>query len=264
MMKPILACLALAATPLAANPYAENVSVRLLPGWQQSDGSHMAALEVSLAKGWKTYWRAPGDAGVPPVFNWSGSANVASVQVIWPRPEVFFQNGMRSIGYKDHLVLPLRITPGTSGPVTLDGELQLGICSDICVPLTVELQDIALSGGKRPVPSIAAALADSPYSQREAGVTRVTCSVTPDGKKTRVRAEIDMPATGRNEVVVVETADPSIWVSEAETHREGGRLIAETEMMAMHGGAFALDRSGVRMTVLGNGKAVDIQGCTGR
>ncbi|WP_375174463.1 protein-disulfide reductase DsbD domain-containing protein [Pseudooceanicola sp.] len=266
MMIRILALLSTlaAATPLAANPYADNVSVRLLPGWQQADGSHVAALELRLAEGWKTYWRAPGDAGVPPIFSWGGSDNVASVDVIWPRPEVFYQNGMRSIGYSDTVVLPLHVHPRADGAVALDGELQIGICSDICVPLSVDLNTVALPEGRRPVAAIAAALAERPFSERDAGVGRVTCDVTPAGKRTKVRAEIEMPAVGGKEVVVLETSDPAIWVSEARTQRVGNRLIAEAEMMSMRGGAMMFDRSGVRITVLGGGKAVDIQGCTGR
>ena len=255
---------ALLAGSVDANPYAENVTVRLLPGWQQADGSHIAGIELVLANGWKTYWRTPGDAGVPPIFSWSGSENVAAVDVIWPRPEVFYQNGMRSIGYSHRVVLPLRVQPTAHGAVHLDGELQIGICSDICVPLSVSLENVELPPRGQPVPAIAAALADQPTSEREAGVGAVTCEVRVDGKRTMIRTEIEMPSTGDQEVVVLEASDPSIWVSEASTHREGGRLVAEAEMIPTQGGPLMLDRSGMRLTVLGNGAAVDIRGCTGR
>lgn len=256
-------CAALMAGPAASNPFADHIAVRLLPGWEQADGSHIAGLEMRLAKGWKTYWRTPGDAGVPPVFNWSGSDNVASVDVIWPRPEVFYQNGMRSIGYSDRVVLPLRVQPSASGAVRLDGELQIGICSDICVPLSLTLDDVVLPGGGSRDPSIAAALADRPSSPEEAGVRRVTCSIRPEGGRMMVRAEIDMPSSGAEEVVVVETTDPSIWVSEAETRRSGGRLVSEAELVPVTGTSVMFDRSAVRLTVLGQGRAVDILGCTG-
>ena len=55
--------------------------------------SHAAAgpieggIEISLEPGWYTYWRTPGDAGVPPVFDFGGSRNVASVEVLYPAPE---------------------------------------------------------------------------------------------------------------------------------------------------------------------------------
>jgi DsbC/DsbD-like thiol-disulfide interchange protein len=77
------------------------------------NGGHMAAVELQLAPGWKTYWRSPGDAGIPPSFDWSGSENVKSVRLHWPAPEVFEANGMQTIGYHERLVLPVEITPRT-------------------------------------------------------------------------------------------------------------------------------------------------------
>jgi len=247
-----------------ANPYADNLSVRLVPGWQQSDGSHIVGLELTMKPGWKTYWRAPGDAGVPPVFSWSGSENVAHVDVIWPKPEVFWQNGMRSIGYSDSVILPLHVRPARGGEVQLDGQLQVGICSDICVPLGVDLSALTLPGTTRREPSIAAAMAERPFTGKEAGVRNVSCDVMPSGKKMRLRAQIDVPPTGGEEVVVIEPRDPSIWVSEAKTTRQGNRLTAEVEMMAMTGGAMMLDRGSLRMTVVGQTSAVEINGCPAR
>jgi DsbC/DsbD-like thiol-disulfide interchange protein len=87
------------------------VQAELLTGWRTSDGTHIAALRLNLAEGWKTYWRVPGNAGIPPQLDWSGSQNVASVQTHWPQPAVFEQNGMYSIGYHDELVLPIEFTP---------------------------------------------------------------------------------------------------------------------------------------------------------
>lgn len=244
-----------------SNPYADNLAVRLLPGWQQNDGSHIAALEMTLKAGWKTYWRAPGDAGVPPVFSWTDSQNVARVQVIWPKPEVFLQNGMQSIGYSDRVILPLRVEPVSGGAVELDGHLLVGICEDICVPLEVDLMALTLPETRRRVPAIAAALAERPFSGKDAGMRKVTCEIEPAGKRMNLRAVIDMPSTGGTEVVVLETRDPSIWVSEAKTHRIGNQLTAEAQLVPMAGGAIMLDRSGVNLTVIGDHSVVEISGC---
>ena len=46
--------------------------VALIAGWRQADGSRLAGIEIRLAPGWHTYWRAPGSAGIPPTFDWSG------------------------------------------------------------------------------------------------------------------------------------------------------------------------------------------------
>ena len=71
-----------------------------------------AGIEIKLDPGWKTYWRDPGNSGVPPTFDFSGSGNVKSVTVLWPAPERFSDGaGGNSIGYVDHVILPLQIAP---------------------------------------------------------------------------------------------------------------------------------------------------------
>ncbi|MGI3169215.1 protein-disulfide reductase DsbD domain-containing protein [Pseudooceanicola sp. C21-150M6] len=250
--------------PALSETFADKVSVRVLPGWQEKDGSFVAALDVHLAKGWKTYWRAPGEAGLPPVFSWGGSENVQGVQVIWPRPDVFYQNGLRTIGYKERLVLPLRVLPGQSGgQVALGGTVEMGICEDVCVPLTVTLPPVELSQNTRRVPDIAAALAERPFAARSAGVGGVSCTVAPEGRNLVLTTTIEMPALSGQEVVVVEPGDATIWVRDSVSRRDGDRLVTRTELMDANGGAFALDRSALRLTVLGDARAVEIDGCSG-
>lgn len=72
-----------------------------------------------------------------------------------------------------------------------------------------------------------------------------------------------MPQLGANEVMVVETADARIWVSETETIRHGGKLLGRVDMIPPTRAPFALDRSGVTMTVLSEGRAVEVTGCQG-
>lgn len=255
-------CMALAApAPARANPYSELVRVELLPGWRRADGEHIAALHLTLAEGWKTYWRAPGDAGIPPLFDWSQSRNLRAAMPVWPTPVVFSQNGMRSIGYKRDLVLPLRVTPDRAGrEIRLDARLQIGICNDICVPVDLTVTG-ALPDGGRPDPRIVSALADIPVPAAEAGVRVTGCTLSPTPDGLRLTARVAMPQAGRAEALVIETADPEVWVAEPRLSRESGTLVAETELMHIDGGAFALDRSGLRLTVLGRGQAVDIRGC---
>ena len=120
LIRALLSALTLvAALPAHALTQDDVVSARLLSGWQTDRGTHMAALELALAPGWKTYWRAPGDAGIPPSFDFSASTNLKSVRFHWPRPAVFDLNGMQTIGYHDHLVLPIEVTPeDPAQPVT--------------------------------------------------------------------------------------------------------------------------------------------------
>ncbi len=261
-IRALLLALALAAPAPSFAESAENAAeVTVLPGWRTDRGTHMAALRIALRPGWKTYWRAPGDAGIPPRFGWSGSENIAAVAFHWPRPEVYVINGMRSIGYYDELILPMEFTPKQADrPIHVDAAVEIGVCHDICVPVTVRVRADLPAGGTRD-PVIAAALADAPASARAAGVRNVACAVEPIKDGLRLTARIDMAPLGRDEVAVFELADQTIWVSEAEDHREGQNLVAASDLVPPSGEPFALDRSSVRITVLGDGRAVELQGC---
>ncbi|MBI6629317.1 protein-disulfide reductase DsbD domain-containing protein [Pontibaca salina] len=239
----------------------ELVQVGVLDGGVTERGTQMAALELTLAEGWKTYWRAPGEAGIPPRFDWRDSHNVAAVRIHWPTPIVFDQSGFQSIGYESRLVLPVEITPAKPGnPVRLSGRIELGICRDICIPDSVTF-DSALDPKAARNPAIAAALAQRPYSAAESGMRKTTCRIAPIDGGVRLTAQITMPPTGEPEVAVIEPGDPAIWASQTQHTRAGDVLTATTDLYHEGNGGFALDRSAIRITVLGRSRAVDIMGC---
>ena len=260
---PLLTALAAAPLPVAANPLEGVVTLDMRPGWRTDAGTHMAGLTISLAPGWKTYWRAPGDAGIPPSFDWSGSQNVSGVSFHWPVPEVFHQNGMRSIGYEGRVTIPMEFAlTDPASPARIEGQVQLGVCEEICVPVTVAFSAELPAAGARDA-QITAALLDRPRTEAEAGVGGVTCAITPTEDGLQVTTRIDMDPVGRSEIVVIEAGNQQVWVSEPQSWREGGDLLAQADMIHVSGGMFAFDRSQVRITVLGQGVSVDIQGCTG-
>jgi DsbC/DsbD-like thiol-disulfide interchange protein len=100
-----------------------------------------AGLELRLDPGWKTYWRYPGDSGLPPTFDFSGSDNVKSVTVAWPAPERFPDGaGGNSIGYVGHLILPLKVVPqDASKHAALRLKLGYDVCENMCVPAEASL-----------------------------------------------------------------------------------------------------------------------------
>jgi DsbC/DsbD-like thiol-disulfide interchange protein len=106
-----------------------------------------AGIQIRLDPGWKTYWRYPGDTGVPPTIEFSGSNNVKSAQVLWPAPERFADGaGGYSIGYLGEVILPLRIAPADLSRLsTLNVRLKYAVCGTLCVPAAAKL-DLALSG----------------------------------------------------------------------------------------------------------------------
>src|SRR3954452_13065139 len=98
-------------------------AVRLIAGERRNDGRaaiQRAGVEVRLAPGWKTYWRYPGDSGVPPRFDFAASQNVKTVTVDWPAPHRFSDDSRITIAYKEDVIFPLRIVPqDASKPVRL-------------------------------------------------------------------------------------------------------------------------------------------------
>jgi len=95
-----------------------------------------AGIEIKLGPGWKTYWRYAGDSGVPPRFRFDRSENVADVAVLFPAPHGFNDEGGESIGYKDNVIMPLRVTPrDATKPVLLRLDLDYAICLNLCVPV---------------------------------------------------------------------------------------------------------------------------------
>jgi DsbC/DsbD-like thiol-disulfide interchange protein len=254
-------CLTCLAAPALATTQDDVLAAQLRPGWQMENGGHMAAVELQLAPGWKTYWRSPGDAGIPPTFDWSGSENVKSVRIHWPAPEVFEANGMQTIGYHERLILPVEVTPeDPSRPVHLAVEMALGVCDQICLPAVVDLSaDLTTPGA--PDDAIRAALRSGATAAGDAGVSAVSCQIDPIDDGLRLTARVRLPDPGQPEVVAFETADRTVWVAQAITQREGGELVSMTELVPPDGAPFALDRSEVTLTILAAGAAVEVRGC---
>lgn len=256
-----LVLMLLAALPARAQTQDDVLSAQLLPGWRLDNGHYMAALDLTLAPHWKTYWRSPGEAGIPPQFDWSGSQNVASVALHWPSPSVFTLNGLQSIGYMDALILPVEVTPRDPAlPVTLSLHLQLGICKDICMPAAVALT-MALDGGAESDRRIAAALQNQPMTGQAAGLTGITCALAPIADGMHIMASLNLPQQGSPETVAVEVADPLVWVATASASRDGPVLSAATDLVPDKGAPFVLDRSRLTITVIGQGHSVEIKGC---
>jgi DsbC/DsbD-like thiol-disulfide interchange protein len=136
----LLAALALPAHSLLARAgTGPHYSARLVGG-ETVAGTWRAGLDITLDKGWRTYWRVPGDAGVPPQFNWSRSRNVRSATVLWPAPKRFFEEGGEAVGYKDRIVFPVDVVAEDQGqPIDLALDAFLGVCEIVCIPVKLDI-----------------------------------------------------------------------------------------------------------------------------
>jgi DsbC/DsbD-like thiol-disulfide interchange protein len=116
-------------------------SARLVAGARTSATPLSAGIEIRLEPGWKTYWRYPGDSGVPPTLDFTGSQNVAAVTTLWPAPERFDDGaGGHSIGYHGDVVLPLHVVPKDAAkPTSLHAKISYAVCGTLCVPAEATL-----------------------------------------------------------------------------------------------------------------------------
>src|SRR6186713_660990 len=130
--------LAIAARADDASPWQRDghSAVRLLAG-SRSGAVLLGGIAFQLQPGWKTYWRTPGDSGVPPRFDFSKSDNVEAVTVLWPAPMKFDDGaGGIALGYKQQVMLPLRIVAKNGDkPVTLRASVSYAVCDKICIPV---------------------------------------------------------------------------------------------------------------------------------
>jgi DsbC/DsbD-like thiol-disulfide interchange protein len=261
----IHAVLALILSAPAAWAEAPRAEARLVAGWPEADGVRVAGLSITLAPGWKTYWRAPGEAGIPPAFDWSGSRNLAEVSVEWPAPVVFDSFGMMTLGYADAVTLPLVLrAEAPDQPIEVRLTLDYGVCADICVPESVELSlTIAPDAAPAGAVDIAAARAAAPTPGAAVGAV-AACSVRGAGAARRFEGMVRTAGSPLRDAPVLVVEGPSgAWFSETETRLDAGGVVrAEGEVHLDDANAW-IARDALRLTLIGPDGALEFRGCAG-
>ena len=160
-----------------ASPWVEDnySGIRLIAGANKSGAESLSAgIEIKMQPGWHTYWRYPGDSGVPPRFSFAGSDNLASATVLFPAPHAFTDEAGTTIGYKGDVILPVSVVPRQKDkPVTLRAKIDYAVCEKLCVPAEarLELTLDRTSGADNAALAAAEARVPQPVSAAEAGLT---------------------------------------------------------------------------------------------
>jgi DsbC/DsbD-like thiol-disulfide interchange protein len=139
------AALMLPATALAAPDAAliKSVHMRLVAAAGLEQGIYHAAAEIELPPKAITYWRQPGEAGVPPKFSFEGSENVAAAEALSPPPSRLEEGGLEAFGYRGGAVFPIHVTPKDAAkPSVLKLRLDYAVCEQICVPVRSDAEII--------------------------------------------------------------------------------------------------------------------------
>ena len=149
-----LAMLALSSAAAVAGTTSWSASmggdIRLISAGDQQvpAGALAAGLQLRLKKGWKTYWRFPGDSGIPTTADFSGSINLASADLAFPAPQRYFDGYSTSIGYQGEVVLPIAVRPvDPAMPVFVNVTVSYGVCAAICVPVEDDLSLVMSASG---------------------------------------------------------------------------------------------------------------------
>lgn len=194
-----------------ASPWVEDnySAIRLIAGASKPGAESLrAGIEIKMQPAWHTYWRYPGDSGVPPRFSFAGSDNLATVKVLYPAPHAFTDEVGTTIGYKGNVILPLRVVPRQKDkPVTLRAKVDYAVCEKLCVPVEAKLELTILPAGGADNPALTAAEArvPTPVSAAEAGLT--ARHANDDKRKPLVFVDLAAP-TGQPVELLVEGPTP--------------------------------------------------------
>ena len=243
--------------PLASPWVAElHTRVRLVAGGPVADappGTIAVGVEIELAEGWKTCWRNPGSSGVPPLFDWSSSSNVASASVRYPAPLRLADRGGDTIGYKQRFILPVAMQPADPRrDVTLKLGLEYGVCKDICIPAQARLELAIPSGaGKAQVADALAQAFDRiprPLAARRPSDPNLSATkVVLDGDRPAIRIEAVFPGGAEGADVFVDVPG-GVWIPMAKP--EGpARGTAATFVVDLTDGADIADLRGKSVSI---------------
>lgn len=176
-----------------------------------------AGVELQLPAGSNTYWRIPGDSGIPTTIDLSGSVGVQDTDVIWPYPRIEEAGGYRDFVYRGDVVVPIRLA-AASGAI-LDARVMLGVCSDVCVPAQAHLR-LALDGSADAAQAIRLdqAVADAPADWTGPAEPFGAVKLSADGHS----LEIGSPDPAIDpESLIADTGDPAILFTAPQKSPDG-------------------------------------------
>ena len=129
----------------------ENVRAELLSEVAQGKAGEpfWVALRQTIRPKWHTYWKNPGDSGLPTEIAWTLPEGVTAGPIVWPRPSLYDIGGIVNYGFQDEAVLLVQVTPSAtlSGSLPLVAEANWLVCEDVCIPEEARLE-LVLPVGK--------------------------------------------------------------------------------------------------------------------
>ena len=266
-MKKIMILLALLFNIVGSSVFSQSPiiglkSVDIIRGWRQSDDIHIAAININLEDGWKTYWRVPGIGGIAPILNWEKSKNIKNISQIWPTPNIYNEYGLQTIGYKDELLLPLQIQPiDKKQPIHLSITIDFGICSDVCVPIQTSVEERLperTSIGKK---NILDTSEKAILSGNKSPFKIVKCNIVPIKDGFEVNAFFEgLTSFDKDTLGVVEyPVKQNGWINQKASLISSNQL--SVHAIVYNKSIHFIDRSDLTLTIFTKNKAFEFDGC---
>ena len=240
----------------------ENIEISFLKAWDSKEAT-LYALFIKMKKNWKTYWKYPGDSGFSPEFKIIESNNLKKIEISWPTPKVFFENGSVINGYKKELILPLFFYKEKSSK-KIDFKLNflMGFCDDICIPIkfiinsknalkTNELKNKLVSNSLEKMPQ------DLSNSEN-----LIECEVKKINKKMKLISKFDSNFFSNNHSIdqlILEYLDGQIWFSEISKTNERFEFLSIIN--SLDDNNFFLDKSKIKYTIITRSGGFQQKGC---
>nr|WP_272211842.1 protein-disulfide reductase DsbD domain-containing protein [Marinicella sp. W31]MDC2877730.1 protein-disulfide reductase DsbD family protein [Marinicella sp. W31] len=155
----------------AATPWVEDTGgrMRVIVTPPSDDGTILAALQVEPEEGFITYWREPGESGIPPQITISGTAEAHLQAIEYPVPERLRIAEMTDMGYDGPVTFPLLLKADPGVLPALSVTAFIGLCKDICIPFQAHFD----------IPAEAASFAETPVDKAIMAVARTTLPEQP-------------------------------------------------------------------------------------
>ena len=240
------------------------VSAKITDGWIEKDQKLIFGLKIDLNKNWKTYWRLPGNAGLKPLFTFDKSENVFAVKIMWPSPIIFGEDNLWSIGYKDSVLLPLEVTPiDTSKPIKLEIQADIGLCEDVCIPVTLNVSYFATPGQNQENYEILGAILSEPIKSDDIGFQPPQCIIK-NGELIMEFNEKNVKTGIENiELFVIEVGSSVFYVNSQKAYVFDDRITVSTKNSVETELPGVISRERIKTTIIGSNQSLEFVGCSG-
>ena len=240
----------------------ENFEISFLKAWDSKEAT-LYALFIKMKKNWKTYWKYPGDSGFSPEFKIIESNNLKKIEISWPTPKVFFENGSVIYGYKKELILPIFFyKEKRSKKIDFKLNFLMGFCDDICIPIKFIINsENALKTNELKNKLVSYSLEKMPQDLSNSK-NLIECEVKKINKKMKLLSKFDSNFFSNNHSIdqlILEYLDGQIWFSEISKTNERFEFLSTIN--SFEDNNFFLDKSKIEYTIITRSGGFQQKGC---